>query len=112
LDVWGYKTKTTAIGAQGAELARKRYFNVILTDIVMPEMDGVVVYRRIGEISPSSSVIMMTGYSPARPLVRSAINCGVKRLLHKPFQINTLDAIESSTLNLHCVYQVYLHPSQ
>lgn len=108
LDAKGYEVHVTESGQRGISLVGKEYYDVVIVDIVMPEMNGVEAYRHIRNISPSSSVIMMTGYSPANPLVRSAIDGGVKRLLYKPFQASTLlDAIESAVECNLCVYQVY-----
>ena len=108
LDAKGYEVQIAESGERGITLAEKEYYDVVIVDIVMPEMNGVEACHHIRNISPSSSVIMMTGYSPANPLVRSAIDGGVKRLLHKPFQASTLlDAIESAVECNLCVYQVY-----
>jgi len=108
LDAKGYEVHVAESGERGITLAGKEYYDVVIVDIVMPEMNGVEACRHIRNISPSSSIIMMTGYSPSNPLVRSAIDGGVKRLLHKPFQVSTLlDAMESTVECNLCVYQVY-----
>jgi len=108
LDMKGYEVRTARDASYGVALASKYYYDVVLLDIVMPEMNGVEAFRHIRRTSPSSNVIMMTGYGPGNPLVRSAIDNGIKLLLHKPFHVSALfEAIDSAMERQLCVYQMY-----
>ncbi|MBJ6751239.1 response regulator [Geomonas anaerohicana] len=64
--------------------------SLVVTDIVMPRMDGISSYKIISTIDPSIKVLYMSGYVPERPLPE-----GVSILI-KPFSpIDILQAIRS-----------------
>ena len=90
LDSTGYRAAIVSEAKKAVELVEKAYFNVVLLDIVMPEMNGVEAYYKIKDISPDTKVIMMTGYGSDHPLVKKAITSGVDQLLHKPFDVSEL----------------------
>jgi len=57
---------------------------VALVDVCMPQMSGLEVQSRLGQISPSTRVIIFTGHDD--PLVRStALNAGASAFFAKPF---------------------------
>jgi len=57
----GYQVDTAEDGASGLEMAEARHYSIVFTDIRMPGMNGVDVYKRLKVISPLSRVIVMTG---------------------------------------------------
>ncbi|MBT3362503.1 MAG: response regulator [Chloroflexi bacterium] len=99
LDIKGYKVAMAENGAKGVALVSKQYFDIVLIDIVMPEMNGVEAYNHIKRISPDTRVIMMTGYGSDHPLVKSALKSGVERLLHKPFEIKNMLGVIDEAVN-------------
>lgn len=63
---------------------KEEHFNIILTDIKMPGMDGVELLRRIKEFNPLCIVIMMTAYSNMSYLLE-CFSAGASDYFAKPF---------------------------
>ncbi len=85
----GYQVESAENGAHALEMTAGKSFDLIISDIRMPGMDGVAVVSRIKKATPLIKTILITGYSDEEPLAR-AINAGVDGLLKKPFQIKDL----------------------
>src|SRR6185436_16907456 len=60
----GYKVTLAAAGREGATLARGKHFDAIVSDIAMPDMDGLALLRDIRQTDLDVPMIFMTG-SPA-----------------------------------------------
>jgi len=85
----GYRVDTAEGGASGLKMADARQYSVVFTDIRMPGMNGVEVYKRLKIISPSSRVIVMTGYG-LEEMIQEALNLGAFADIKKPFDIELI----------------------
>ncbi|MEO8213346.1 MAG: sigma-54 dependent transcriptional regulator [Myxococcales bacterium] len=85
----GHQVTTAADGAAGAALIEAREFDVVVTDIKMPKMDGLTLFRRIREQSPGTEVIIMTNHGEIAQVVE-AMRQGAYDYLTKPFQVEDL----------------------
>ncbi|HMJ15104.1 MAG TPA: response regulator [Polyangiaceae bacterium] len=78
------------IGVQDAlsalQLVREQRFDLVLTDIRMPGMSGVELFRAIRSLHPDMPVLLMTAFA-AEALIEEAIQEGVFAVLPKPFDI-------------------------
>ncbi|MGH3194095.1 MAG: response regulator [Streptosporangiaceae bacterium] len=72
------------MGTQALTLAAERDFDMLLTDVVMPEISGLELAERIGQLRQGVSVLFMSGYSPDLFGNKRAIAEGIT-LLQKPF---------------------------
>ena len=92
----GYAVVTASSGPEALTLmAREGPFDVVLTDLVMPEMDGVETVERIREASPEQDVIVITTVGDVRSAV-AAMRRGAADYLLKPLDPDgLLAAIES-----------------
>ena len=63
LDNAGYQVVAYDNGASAYDRLREEPFNLLLTDIVMPEMDGIELARRATEIDPDLKVMFITGFA-------------------------------------------------
>jgi two-component system, NtrC family, response regulator HydG len=86
---------TMALGGRVA-LARlhKETFDVMVTDLVMPDLDGFSLMKMAGKLDPEMKVIVMTGSPELLPHILSG-GVRVDGFLAKPFGLNTLKAVIS-----------------
>lgn len=80
----GYDVKSVADGETALKLASASRFDVVLTDLRLPSMDGIEVLRRLKEMDPSQEVIMMTAFGTIEVAV-DAMKLGAYDFLTKPF---------------------------
>jgi two-component system response regulator HydG len=85
----GFCVETAENGASAVDKFREHDFDVTLMDIVMPEMNGVEAFRKIKEMHPEASIILMTAYSE-EDLIQTAREEGVHKVIHKPIRIEQL----------------------
>lgn len=84
-------------GREGMELIRRERPDIIITDINMPEMDGLMMIAGLKSEFPDMQLIILTGYREFE-YARRAIELGVSRFLLKPSKMNELEeAIEAAT---------------
>src|SRR5688500_10715918 len=57
----GYEVRTAAIGAKAEEIFRGWHPDVVLLDIVLPDIDGIALLRQLKSIDPAPEVIMISG---------------------------------------------------
>ena len=63
-------------------------FDLLLTDIVMPEMDGIELARRASELDPDIKIMFITGFAAVS--LRAEENVPQAKLLSKPFHLKDL----------------------
>jgi len=79
----GYRVNEASSGEEAIDLINAQHFDVVLTDIRMPGIDGVELLRRIKELIPDSSVILMTGFASLGTAIE-ALRLGAHDYLIKP----------------------------
>lgn len=83
-------------GAEGLELYKKHLPDVVITDIKMPNLNGLDMAREIKKIDPVIPIIVVTAYSDSDLLV-NAIEIGINHYIIKPINIDKiLDALQKS----------------
>jgi len=97
----GYEVVAVDRGTDALPLLQTQHFDLLLTDIVMPEMDGIELAQRCAEVSPITKVIFITGF--AAVTLRAGRATPQARVLSKPFHLKDL-VIE--------VQRVFGHASQ
>lgn len=89
LQLEGYAT-TGAVSASAALAAmREKAFDLLLTDLKMPEMDGIALLRAAQQIDPDVAGIVMTGHGTIATAVK-AMQAGACDYIVKPFRLNQL----------------------
>ena len=89
LQLAGHEVVEAASAMMALEKVKTQSFDCVLTDIRMPEMDGVEFHRQLREIQPGLPVVLMTAYA-SDTLTRQGLDNGVIGVLDKPLDINNL----------------------
>jgi DNA-binding NtrC family response regulator len=84
LEPEGYSVKTAGNGSEALHILKNQEADLVLTDLMMPDMDGIEVLRNIKEKWPGVEVVIMTGYGTVKTAVR-AMKIGVFDYIEKPF---------------------------
>jgi DNA-binding response OmpR family regulator len=99
LDTQGHDVFQAFDGHQGMDLLRAEKFDLVITDIWMPETDGLQVIRQVQQEFPDTKILAISGGShkyPALEALPVARALGAKKLLRKPFgEQELLAAIEA-----------------
>ncbi len=85
----GYDVDTASNGIEGLQLAQATKYDLVLTDLKMPEMDGMEFIIKAKESQPDTRIIMITGYSTVEHAVK-AMRLGAYNYIEKPFTPVTL----------------------
>ena len=89
LEKAGYEVVAFANGADAYERLKEEPFTLLLTDIVMPLMDGIELARRASEIDPELKIMFITGFA-AVTLNTDIAAPKDARVLSKPFHLRDL----------------------
>lgn len=89
LEEHDHTVSTASDGAMALELVDRYDFDLVLTDLRMPGMDGLTLLRSVRERSPETAVVLMTAYASAQTAV-SAMKEGAYDYLIKPFEMDEL----------------------
>ena len=95
----GYEVEVAAGGLEGISKINTKHYDLIMTDILMPEVTGMEVLAKAKEIYPDSDVIVMTGYASVETAVQS-MRLGAADYITKPFNIDQIRIIISRTLGI------------
>jgi two-component system response regulator PilR (NtrC family) len=82
----GYEVKSAGDGKEALTLCRKDTFDLVITDLKMPKVDGIDFLKGIKEISPETMVILITGYASGETAV-AAMKEGAYDYLEKNFDV-------------------------
>ncbi len=84
----GYSVATVDRGTEAIPLLEAEHFDLLLSDIVMPEMDGIELAQRCAEISPRTKVMFITGFAAVS--LRASREQPHAKVLSKPFHLRDL----------------------
>lgn len=84
----GYAVSAVDRGTAAIPLLESEHFDLLLSDIVMPEMDGIELAQRCNEISPTTKVMFITGF--AAVTLKANREAPQARVLSKPFHLKDL----------------------
>jgi len=90
LEAWGYRAETAADGAEALEKLREFDAAAIVTDLMMPGMDGAELLRRLKEQGNAPPAIVLTAFGNMETAIRMVHDLGAFWFLEKPLQTGAL----------------------
>jgi len=98
----GYAVTTAENGAVAAARLSRESFDVVISDVVMPGLDGVGLLQRVRAHDLDLPVILMTA-SPELAAAVKAVEWGAMRYLVKPVSLNALEAVVAEAVHLRAL---------
>ncbi len=92
LDRVGFQCRVAGSGTEGAEILDEETFDVVITDLMMSDIDGLGILARAKAAQPDAQVILITGHGTV-PSAVEAMQQGAFNYLLKPLDINQLRVI-------------------
>lgn len=89
LQLEGYDVTTAETGMDGLRLSRSEHYDLIITDLKMPYIDGIEVLLTLKKTQPGAKVMIMTGYSSVEH-AEEAVRLGACGYIEKPFTPDAL----------------------
>ncbi|KIL45840.1 response regulator transcription factor [Jeotgalibacillus soli] len=111
LEYEGYEVTKAATGFEGLEKYRAQEWDLVLLDIMLPEMSGIEVLRRIRADQKLTPVILLTAKDSVEDKV-SGLDLGANDYMTKPFQIEELLARIRAALRLRPARAGEINPNE
>lgn len=96
----GYLVKTFSSAMQAYEAYREQKPDLLITDMRMPEVDGLNLLERVREIDPAATIVMVTAYTNAEDALK-VMKMGCFDYVQKPFKMDKLRLIVKRALKLN-----------
>ena len=93
----GYDVVAAEAGADALKAVQTEIFDLVISDVKMPGLDGIDVLRTVKELSPETVVIMITAYASAETAVE-AMKLGAYDYITKPFKVDEIKLIIQKAL--------------
>lgn len=103
----GYQVTTVPNGAEAVQLLKDTPFEMVITDLMMPEVDGFTVLVTAKKANPNGDVLVLTGY-PSLENERRCRALGCTDVLAKPFAVTAIRSRVEECLRSHGQVQVVL----
>jgi two-component system response regulator FlrC len=88
----GYSITTAGSGMEALCRLKEKYFQLVITDMRMPEVTGLDLLRRVRNLSPQTPVVLLTAYGTVQNAVE-AMKHGAFDYLLKPFSAESLESV-------------------
>ena len=104
----GYEVTTAADGEQGLAVLHRTPIHVVVTDLVMPRMNGLDLLKRVAIDFPDVPVIMITGHGSVDSAV-AALKAGAFDYITKPFEQEELKKVIAKAARAHDLERQNVH---
>jgi DNA-binding NtrC family response regulator len=98
---FGHEVSTASDGEEGIKLFRQQHFDMVVTDVRMPGLNGPEVIKILRRLRPGIRVILIGGGGSIPPDATEAFaqEVGADRALQKPFGVQELNGVVSELLS-------------
>ena len=96
-ELQGFEVFEAADGVEAIERVREEPFDVVLTDLMMPGLNGLEVLKLVRSTSPATAVLIITAY-PSPQVESKAMELGCDGFLSKPFRLDQLKSAVHQSL--------------
>ena len=93
----GHEVVASASAIEGLKLADRQFFDVIITDLQMPGMDGLAFIRALAERKDEAQIVMVTAFASVTSAVE-AMRYGAFDYIEKPFDVEQLEQLVARAL--------------
>ncbi len=101
----GFEVESAANGNEALDYLDQKKVSLVISDINMPDMNGLTFLRELSRKFPSTSVIMITAYGGVESYLE-AMNLGAYEYLHKPVRLDELRSVMKKIFNGGSIAQV------
>ena len=101
----GFEVQSAANGNDALDYLDQKKVSLVISDINMPDMNGLAFLRELSRKFPSTSVIMITAYGGVESYLE-AMNLGAYEYLHKPVRLDELRSVMKKIFNGGSIAQV------
>lgn len=89
LQARGHEVTAVGAGTEALDALSQARFDLLLSDVVMPELDGIALALRVSRDYPALPIIMMTGFMSAKARAED-LSTLVRRVVPKPFTLEEI----------------------
>jgi DNA-binding NtrC family response regulator len=97
LESLGYEADGASDGAQAVEMAKEKIYDLVMSDLTMPNMTGIELLGHLKKLNPNVSVIIMTGFGTIENAIQ-AIKAGAFHYITKPFELDDVAMLVEKAL--------------
>lgn len=83
----GFEAEETFSGKDALSRISEASYDCILSDVKMPEMDGMALHQKIKSLKPCLPVVLMTAHTP-QEVLKKGLSDGVAKIFHKPMDMD------------------------
>ena len=103
---------TAGNGPEAYDIIRSQHIDLMITDISMPQMDGIQLFKRVHEDYPNIRCIFLSSYSDFT-YAKEAISLGVENYLLKPIKVDELNSsirksLDNISMHKHIAQNLFL----
>ena len=96
----GYDVESVDTAKKAIERTRRKFYNIALIDIRLPDMEGIELLTKIHDTTPKMRKVIITGYPTLQNAI-DAVNKGADAYIVKPFDVEKVLETIKQQLNKH-----------